>query len=456
MKEKNRITLFTRRMKKTHTILLPQMLEYHSDFLKAAFEGSGYRFETMREDTGLKDAALKYISSDYCYPAILIVGQVLKVLENGAFPNDKIAFMEPQAGGACRAGNYERTIMRTLRKCGQEQIPVISLNFKGEKRHPGFRITPRLLFSLEMAVCCGDLLMSLYQQTKPYEREAGVTDRTAACVKAEVAERIRRCEGVWGRKRRETYRYILDAFYAVPVRKLEKKKVCVTGEVYIKFSPLGNHRLEQFLERQNCECRTGGFLNYVIFAADCEKSSAELQCGVFPYGRIPPHDGISPHGGIIPHGGILPRFGTPLIWVYDLALRYLKRRQRELYTEIGAYGRYEADTPFDTLKGMAEGIISENCLTGDGWLVAAEAADAARRGFRHVLIVHPFGCLVSHICERGILKNLLQRYPDVNFQTVEYDYDSSDALRESRILLGLGERLRKKNLLQSAVRTDII
>lgn len=70
--------------------------------------------------------------------------------------------------------------------------------------------------------------------------------------------------------------------------------------------------------------------------------------------------------------------------------------------------------------------------------MAAEAADAIERGCRHVLIVHPFGCLVSHVCERGMLGNLRRRYPDVNVQTIEYDYDSSDTLRQSRILLALG------------------
>ena len=53
-------------------------------------------------------------------------------------------------------------------------------------------------------------------------------------------------------------------------------------------------------------------------------------------------------------------------------------------------------------------------------------------------LVHPFGCLVSHVCERGIMKKLHELYPNVNIHTVEYDYDSTCALRESRILLGIG------------------
>ena len=52
-------------------------------------------------------------------------------------------------------------------------------------------------------------------------------------------------------------------------------------------------------------------------------------------------------------------------------------------------------------------------------------------------IFHPFGCLVSHVCERGIMKKLHEKYPGINIQTIEYDYDQSRALRESRILLAL-------------------
>ena len=82
--------------------------------------------------------------------------------------------------------------------------------------------------------------------------------------------------------------------------------------------------------------------------------------------------------------------------------------------------------------------VHKGCRTGDGWLVAAEVADLAEKGYENILIVHPFGCLVSHVCERGIMKKLHGLYPNVNIYTVEYDYDSTRALRESRILLGIG------------------
>lgn len=410
----NTKALFTKKMKRTHTILLPQMLEYHSPFLKAAFEGSGYRFEVMHGRGNLKSKSLRYISNDYCYPAILIVGQILEVLEDGEYPPDRIAFMEPQAGGACRAGNYYHTIIRTLEKCGQKQIPVISLNFKGQERHPGFRITWRILQDAITAVCYGDLIMSLYHQVKPYEREAGETDRVRRGLEQELSEQIRshRRRYNMAEGRCAAYRHILEAFNSIPVYEERKKQVCVTGEVYMKFSSQGNHDLEKLLEEQNCECVMGGFINYAIYVLDSDRRSYL----------------INTTAPFLEKG-------------YDFVLKYLEKVQKELYEEVKKYGRFTIDLPFGEIKKRAQDVIGYDCITGDGWLVAAEAAAAVERGCRHVLILHPFGCLVSHVCERGILKNLKKRYPQVNIQTIEYDYDSSDALRESRILLGLSGSL---------------
>ncbi|MBP3459416.1 MAG: 2-hydroxyacyl-CoA dehydratase [Lachnospiraceae bacterium] len=421
--------LFTRQMKKTHTILLPQMLEYHSAFLQAAFEGSGYHFQVMNGGKNLKDKSLRYISNDYCYPAILIIGQMLSVLEEGRYPADRIAFMEPQAGGACRAGNYYHAIIRTLEKLGQEQIPVISLNFKGQESHPGFRITLPLLLSAIRAVCYGDLIMSLYQQVKPYECEKGATDKVRHNLERELAAQIREHQGLYdlsGKKRRASYQYILQAFEQIPVYKQPKKAVGVTGEVYIKFSSLGNHNLEKLLERQNCQCIMGGFINYAIYVVDSDHRNYLLN-GKFR---------------VLDRG-------------YEFVLNYLEKVQRELYDAVGQYKRFIIDPPFSELKKKAENIIGYDCITGDGWLVAAETVAAIERGCKHVLILHPFGCLVSHVCERGIIKKLNLLYPEVNIQTIEYDYDSSDTLRESRILMGISDlgKIRKNKIGQCSHNT---
>lgn len=404
--------LFSRSMKRTHTIFLPQMLEYHSDFLRAAFAGSGYHLEIMRESGNLKELSLRYISSDYCYPTILILGQVLKILQSEEVPLDRIAFLEPQTGGACRAGNIYHAILQTLKRCGQEQIPVISLNFTGDEKHPGFQITPKLLFAAVAAVCYGDLILCLFQQTEPYECHPGETAMVRRQLTEKLSKQLRMHHGILGsRERSRGCRMILDAFCQIPIQSTVKKKVGVTGEIYMKFSSLGNHGLEQFLKQQNCQCFQGGFINYAIYVMDGTRSSYLLQNTDRP------------------------------VWkpVFDLVLRYLMKVQMQLYREADSYKCFQMDIPYSRLKEKAVGLLGDSCITGDGWLVAAEAVEAIEQGCRHVLILHPFGCLVSHVCERGIIKKLRQRYPGINIQTIEYDYDSSDTLRESRILLGLSE-----------------
>ena len=124
----------------------------------------------------------------------------------------------------------------------------------------------------------------------------------------------------------------------------------------------------------------------------------------------------------------------------DMVLRYLIRIQNDINQSIVQESRFAPDANFAEMKELAAPIINRGCRTGDGWLVAAEAADLIERGYENILIVHPFGCLVSHVCERGILKKLHERYPNVNIQTVEYDYDSANTLRESRIMLGISGR----------------
>lgn len=125
--------------------------------------------------------------------------------------------------------------------------------------------------------------------------------------------------------------------------------------------------------------------------------------------------------------------------VFDFVIRIMEKLQLEMLEAVRAQG-YETDYSFSELRKKADGIISSFCTNGDGWLIAADVVQAIEKGCKNVLIVHPFGCLVSHVCERGILRSLKDRYKDINIQTIEYDYDQSPTLRESRILLGLVEK----------------
>lgn len=399
---------FTRAMRKTHTIYMPDMLHYHNDLIKAAFRFAGYKLDVVPEYRELTQSVYKTVNPDYCTCAIGIVGNLLTMAEDPRFAGKPIAFLEPQMGGACRAGNYYELIISSLRRCGHGEIPVLSLNLKGQEKQPGFRINGRMLFSSLATICLSDLLMSLLLQLRPYEKHPGETEALYRKWITRLSRELRQGRHLFFR--RPLYRQIAADFAAVELDETKRgtlKKVGIVGEIYIKFSPIGNRHLEKLLQDNNCEYRLGGFFNYCMFVLYTDMVSARL-------------NGKS----------------KALFAGYQATIRVLDRLQMHMHRVMDEYG-FNHDASFHELKGNAKNIISEDYVIGDGWLIAGETVDHIRKGYDRVLAVHPFGCLVSHVGTRGTLGRIRELYPGASVHSIEYDYDQSEAMRESRILLAL-------------------
>ena len=150
-----------------------------------------------------------------------------------------------------------------------------------------------------------------------------------------------------------------------------------------------------------------GFLNYCIYVVFTELKTAELN--------------------------VASKAELKLYKILIGRMISMQNRIKKLLEKEG----FIADGSFYELKKKANELLSEYYNIGDGWLVLAEVIDMLQKGYDKILIVHPFGCLVSHVAERGILKKLRQMYPKANINTIEYDYEQSETLRESRILLAL-------------------
>ena len=98
---------FTEEMRQTHTILVPGMLPLHFTLLQAALASCGYKVEILQNTSReVVETGLKYVNNDICYPALLVIGQLLQALEGGKYDLQKTALIITQTGGGCRAGNY--------------------------------------------------------------------------------------------------------------------------------------------------------------------------------------------------------------------------------------------------------------------------------------------------------------------------------------------------------------
>ena len=99
--------IFTKEMKKNYTVICPQMAPLHFDVLEAAMKACGFNIVMMpAADPGSVDYGLKYVNNDACYPALIVVGQMMKALKSGDYDLNKTALLITQTVGGCRATNY--------------------------------------------------------------------------------------------------------------------------------------------------------------------------------------------------------------------------------------------------------------------------------------------------------------------------------------------------------------
>jgi predicted nucleotide-binding protein (sugar kinase/HSP70/actin superfamily) len=154
-------TAFTQAMKQSHTLLFPQMAPMHFEFLQEVFKSEGYNIELLASVTKhAVDVGLKYVNNDACYPAIIVIGQLVEALQSGKYDLDHTSVVISQTGGGCRATNYISLLRKALKEAGFPNVPVLSANLYGSEKNPGFEIDlnifKRPLVQLYTAIClCG-------------------------------------------------------------------------------------------------------------------------------------------------------------------------------------------------------------------------------------------------------------------------------------------------------------
>ena len=139
--------LFTEEMKKEYTMLVPQMLPMHFAMLVRIMQTQGYNVEMLNTSgKSILDYGQKYVHNDACFPAILVIGQLIDAVKSGKYDPHKVALVITQTGGGCRASNYIFLLRKALEKAGYGQIPVLSLNFSGLEKEMCIRDSPCTLF----------------------------------------------------------------------------------------------------------------------------------------------------------------------------------------------------------------------------------------------------------------------------------------------------------------------
>ncbi|MBR7092939.1 MAG: 2-hydroxyacyl-CoA dehydratase [Clostridia bacterium] len=410
--------LFTEEMKREYTLLMPQMLPVHFTMLQQVFELEGYHAVMLTSNhRGIISEGLKYVHNDTCYPALLVIGQLLDAVKSGKYDPHKLALMITQTGGGCRASNYIHLLRKALVRAGYEYIPVISVNLAGLEKNPGFSLNLKLILRMAYSMIYGDILVNLANQCRPYELIEGETDRRVdRWVRQLLAQFPQR--GAFRRANvRKNFAGIVDDFASIPVGPRNKIRVGVVGEIYIKYAPLGNNNLEKFLLSENCEPVVPGVMDFIIFKCD---------------NRVEDH---------LIYGG---KTGTYL--GAGLLKKYCEGLQRDMIAAIRRQPCFRAPCTFEHIKQLVHGYLGYGNKMGEGWLLTGEMLELIDSGTVNVVCTQPFGCLPNHIVGKGMVRRIRETLPQSNIVCIDYDPGATRINQENRIKLMLSNaRLQQQN-----------
>ena len=400
--------LFTKEMKREYTLLMPQMLPVMFTMLKKVFELYDYKIELLTSThRGIVETGLKYVHNDTCYPALLVVGQLLEAVNSGEYDKNKIGLLISQTGGGCRASNYIHLLRKALEKAGLAHIPVVSVNLSGLEKNPGFGLSVAIIRRLAAAMIYGDLIIWLSNQCKPYEIESGASEMLISDWTDKLVNLFGNGVGL-GRKDMHRYmKEIVDDFAKIELsEKRDKPRVGIVGEIFVKYAPLGNNGLEQFLLDEGCEPVVPGLTDFMIFKINNRVVDVDLYRGSKAK-RL-----------------IASRFQS-----------YIEELQRDMINVVKTQPKFRPMGAFSDLQELIRGYLGYGNKMGEGWLLTAEMLELINTGTNNIVCTQPFGCLPNHVVGKGMIRKIKDDYPDSNIVAIDYDPGATKINQENRIKL---------------------
>jgi len=397
--------IFTEEMKKTYTILAPQMSPVHFQFAQEAFASEGYHVVLLPQVSKKAiELGLKYVNNDVCYPALIVIGQLLQAVQEKGLDTHKIALLISQTNGGCRASNYAGLLRHALEQCGMSYIPVLTMNMSGSSAHTGFSLGRKVLLRGIMSGCYGDALMRMTYRMRPYEKDPGSTQALADQWVARILKNIRSgnvFKFAWNMF------HMIHQFDKLPLKHQKRKpRVGLVGEILLKYHPDANNHVVQVIEQEGGEAVVGDIIDFVAYM---------FYDHIFNWRHV--------------QGS---KRATLISYISLYMLELIRLPQR-----IGFYFSKHFDPPltFKKMRKRVRGIVSLGHQTGEGWLLPAEMVELLHSGARNILCVQPFGCMPNHIVGKGFIKEIKKHYPSANIIAVDYDPGASETNQINRIKL---------------------
>ena len=397
---------FTAECKKTHTILAPQMAPIHFDLLQTVLNKYNYKVVVPNmPDKSAIDLGLRYVNNDMCYPAIVVIGQLIAALKSGNCDPDHTSIILFQTCGACRATNYISVLRKAIKAAGFPQVPVFACYGLPDETDE-FEMSRDCLMDAIKSAVYGDLLMNVKNRMMPYEIRHGETQRLFdECMVIAKQDLI---NGNYLSFRRNIKSFVKQ-FDAIEIdENLRKPIVGVVGEILVKYHPVANNHLEQVLINEGAEVVMPDFLDFFLYTAYDAVVKRKLLDG--------------------------SRKDRLFAEIFIQLIEFFRRPMKSALEKSKHFR-----PPYSIKKtaGLASRHVSVGNMAGEGWFLTGEMVKLIEEGINNVICLQPFGCLPNHITGKGVMHELRSSYDGANIVAIDCDAGSSEVNQLNRIKLML-------------------
>ncbi|MBN1837770.1 MAG: hypothetical protein JW820_18070, partial [Spirochaetales bacterium] len=244
------------------TLLFPNFDPLSAPLVVAHLQRAGIDARLL-EETPLSIQKGMRLNTGQCIPISVITQEVVDhIREHGLDPARTVLWMG-RSNWSCGIHLYPQYIKSLLEAQGMGQTGV----YVGEISH--FELSPRLVVGTYFAYLFGGLLRRIGCRIRPYEAQAGATDRGIAEAREQFVEAFR------GRRSRlQTLREVIGRLESIPLTVGSgsggpgRPKVAIFGDLYVRDNDVMNQDLVHWIEAAGGEVVTTPYSEYMRIIAE--------------------------------------------------------------------------------------------------------------------------------------------------------------------------------------------
>src|SRR5450631_3345392 len=465
---------FTKEQRSSTTLLFGGLTWKHEKLVHGALEGLGYLAEAVpTPNVRAFQTGKEYGNNGQCNPTYFTVGNLVTYLqsleEEGTSRQEIIdthVFFTAGACGPCRFGMYEAEYRLALRNSGFDGFRVLLFQQSGglnqSDAEAGLEMNLDFFLGILNALNCGDVMNEVAYALRPFEVNAGDTDRV-------LDENMDYMHEVFRKKRpwkldqgfakymggfSDTAEYIgkfvkqlkgddyvpalqrcRDRYNEIDLDRLRVRPIVkITGEFWAQTTEGdGNFRMFQFLENEGAEVLVepiGTWITYMIHQVIQKYRDTK---GLEEGADLPSYWKFSTRARIE------SRFLVRLARLKFAEVLY-KREYHRLADKLGGLIHHLADQY--ELQRLGHPFYNSRAGGGEGHLEVAKNIYYSNKDLAHmVLSLKPFGCMPSTQSD-GAQSAVVSNYKDMIYLPVETSGEG-EINAHSRVQMALGEAKNK-------------